>query len=115
MRVPTASRRMRIAACCGGGSAALPGFLWWDGVNVPELFDLEPGARVRLHDVHDDAVEVDQHPFGLVETFDTGLQTGPLGVHDDVVTNAFDVPCGAAAAHDHVVGDGRQLADVEGL
>src|SRR5690606_3841589 len=65
MRVPTAITRSCMLARRRTGRALEP-----YRFASPDLLEVVVGADSRLHDVHDEVAEVDQHPFAGLLAFD---------------------------------------------
>ena len=70
----------------------------------PEFFQVVERPGLRQHQVHDDVVQVDQHPLGLaVALHAQGLYAGFLGLHDEILGHRLDVAHRAARGdHEHV-------------
>src|SRR6188508_3227019 len=109
--LPAAISRMRIAGFwLGHAGFALR------RAQVPELLEPVELADARQHHVHDEVLQVDEHPFALALALDAiGAVAGLAAALDQAVRDRLDVPVGVAGRDDHRVGDVRELAHVEHL
>src|SRR5262245_25590777 len=108
---PAAISRMRMA----GFWLSYAGFAL-HGAQVPELLEPVELADARQHHVHDEVLQVDEHPLALLLALDAvGAVAGLAAALDQAVRDRLDVAVGVAGRDDHGVGDVRELAHVEHL
>src|SRR4051812_21701976 len=82
--------------------------------DVPQALEAIELAYSRQHDVHDDVLQVDQHPLAIALAFHAHRpEAGLLGVLDDAVRDRAHVTIGIAAGDDHRVRNVGELVHVQ--
>src|SRR5438067_1013137 len=95
------------AFLCGGGLRQL------HRLATPYFLEVVEVAHRRMHDMHDDVAEIDQHPFAVRFAFDAVDPRAVLAhlvLH--VVGERLDLASRVAACDDHALEHGRHARGV---
>ena len=86
------------------------------GTRVPQPLQAVELAYAGQHHVHDDVLQIDQHPLPLALALGAERpESIPLGLLDHVLRDGAHMPVGGAGSDDQGVGDISQAAHVQYL